>query len=836
MTHLLQDLRFGLRAFRKAPGFTAVAVLVLGLGIGANSAIFSIVNAIILKPLSGRADELVGLYSHDRTTPDSYRGFSYANYADIRDKSEIFDGLLAHMFAMVGTQAGDATRRTFIELVSSNYFEALGAHLAAGRAFTIEEERPGAHIPVVIVSYARWKKEGLDPAFIGSTIRINAASFTVVGIVPEGFTGTMALVAAEMFLPLGMFDTVVNDLFKTNTLPLADRANPALIVAGRLEPGLHETAVAARLDAVSRQLEAAYPAVNRNQALTVSPLPRMAASTSPQSDAPLTALTALLLGLSGVVLVIACLNVANMLLARGTARSKEVAVRLALGANRSRIVGQLLTEGLLLAVAGAAMGLLLSYWVMRALTTSLAAAMPLTVTLNPRPDAAVLIATVAFAALGTIVFGLGPALKLSRRDLVTDLKDLGTPRMSAGRRFGVRNLMVIGQVALSLALLTAGGIFARTAMSASAADPGYSYEGLLLASLDPSLAAMNEAQGRAVYARVLDRVRAIPGVESGGLSSSVPFGDVHEGAQLERVAVKVDADAGHARESRIIGADYFSALGLKMIRGRGFTYTEETSPDAPPVAIIDEIVARRLFAGEDPIGQMIRLAVRSGDAPGQRNDPMQIVGIAPPIREELLDRAPAGHLYRPFGGQYRANMHLHVKLARGMDEAAALETLRHAIASVDPRLPVLALSTMQTFHSRSLELWMLTTGGRLFASLGLLALTLAVVGVYGVKSYVVSQRTREIGIRMALGASRGDVLRLVLRDGLFLAGTGVAIGLPLAALVSIAFTKVFVEVGGFDPLVVSVATVLLAASAAVASAIPARRATKVAPLTALRTE
>jgi predicted permease len=836
MNRLLQDFRFGLRTFVRTPGFTVIAILVLGLGIGANSAVFTIVNAMMFQPLSGRAGDLVGLYSHDREVPDSYRAFSYPNYVDVREGSGVFDALMAHTFAMVGEPKGETMRRTFVELVSSNYFDAVGVSLAAGRTFTREEERPGARLPVVITTYARWKQADLDPGFIGSTIRLNAERFTVVGVAPEGFTGTMAMVSPELYLPLGMFDVMVNDIFKNSGAGLGDRTNHALVLAGRLKPGLTSEVVTARLEAVSRQMEEAYPAENKGQALTVSPLSRMSTSTSPRTDGGLGAFSGLLLGLSGAVLVIACLNIANMLLARGAARRKEVAMRLALGAKRSRIVTQLLTESMTLALAGAFVGLLFSFWTMRGLKLSMAAALPLNISFDPRPDAVVLAVTIGVAMLSTIVFGLGPAMKLTRRDLVTDLKDLGTDGSAIGRRFGARNLMVVGQVALSLALLTAGGIFARTALNAAATDPGYRYDRLLLASLDPSLAAMDETRGRTAYRSVLDRVRALPVVQSAAMASTLPFGDMHEGHVVERVGVKTAEEDGIARTYRIISADYFATVGLEMVKGREFTRAEEESISAPRVAIIDEVLARSLFKGEDPVGQTIRIRKRSGSSGGVSFEPMQIVGIAPPVRDDLLDPGPESHLYVPFGRNYRAGMHVHVKATPGTNEIAALDALRREIRAAHPQMPVLALSTMQGFHNNGLELWALKAGGRLFTALGLLAALLAVIGVYGVKSYVVSQRTREIGIRMALGASPRDVLQLVMRDGAFLTGLGVAVGVPLAAFISYAFTKVFVEIGGFDPVVVGASTLLLAASATVASAIPARRAAHVAPLVALRTE
>jgi hypothetical protein len=319
------------------------------------------------------------------------------------------------------------------------------------------------------------------------------------------------------------------------------------------------------------------------------------------------------------------------------------------------------------------------------------------------------------------------------------------------------------------------------------------------------------------------------------MASTVPFGEEHMGDRVERIGAATGGGAD-ARVSRVIGADYFATLGLRMLRGREFTRAEEESAAAPPVAIIDELLAKRLFGDEDPLGQMIRFAERPGESRDRDLEPMQIVGISPPLRDELLDRGPQPHLFRPFGRHYIGAMHVQARIAPGMNSEKALETLRGTITAADARLPVLTLSTMDGFHSRGIELWALKTAARLFAALGGLALVLAVVGVYGVKSYLVSQRTKEIGIRMALGATARDVLQLVLRDGLFLTGVGVLIGLPLAALVSLAFTKVFVEVGGFDITVVSVSTAVLASSAIAASLIPARRAARVVPLRALRTE
>jgi predicted permease len=826
MTSLLQDLRFGVRTARKTPGFTAVAIAVLALGIGANSAMFTLVNALLFKPLAGRADELVGVFSRDRAKPGSYRAFSYPEYLDIRDRSGIFAGLMAHNFAMVGVPEGDGTRQTFADVVSSNFFDTLGVRLAAGRAFTAEEERPGARIPVVIVANDR-------APLLGRTIKINTIDFTVVGVVPRGFTGTMALISPEVWLPLGMHDVVVNDMFRKKGAGLADRTSRTLVLAGRLQDGIGAQGAATRLDALSRQLEAAYPAENRNQVLSINPLPRMSTSTSPSSDAGVGVAGALLMALAAVVLVIACLNIANMLLARGMARRKEIAIRLAVGGGRGRLVRQLLTEGLLLAVAGAIGGLLLAFWATRALVQSFQNVLPLAVQFDPRPDALVTSVTTAFAFAATLLFGLGPALKLSRADVVADLKESGNDASGVlGRRFSARNMMVVGQIALSLMLLAAGGLFGRGALKAAAANPGFGYAQQLLVTIDPSLVQYDEARGRESHRAVLARLRALPGVSSASLASAVPFGDIREGRTIERLG----ATATPAVESvyRVVGASYFHTLNLPMLRGREFTAAEEDSAIAPRVAVIDERLARRLFGDGDPIGQPIRFQRREDVMGDVDSEPMQVVGIAPPIRDELFAREAGPAIYVPAGRFYQAMTNVHVRIAQPGAEGTMLASIRKELRALDPRLPVVDATTMTSFHDRSIELWAVRAGGRLFLVFGLLALSLAVVGLYGVKSYVVSQRTREIGLRMALGADRRDVLRMMLREGAALAAVGIAIGLPLAAGLGKLLSAMLYDVKPLDPIVFASAPALLAVAALAATWIPARRATNVSPLSALR--
>jgi predicted permease len=841
---LAQDVRYALRMWRRAPGFNVVVILVLALGIGANSAMFSVVNVMLFRPLPGHAAELVGVYSHDPSRPNSYRAFSFPNYADVRDHADVFDGVLAHTFALVGVAQGDVTRRTFVEVVSANFFSAIGVRLASGRTFTAAEERPGANLPVAIVGYQRWKDAGLSPAFLGSTVRINSRDFTIVGVAPPGFTGTTALLAPDMWLPLGVFDGVVNDIFRTGAGTLAERATPALNVAGRLKAGVSLAAANARLEVLGAQLARAYPAENRGQVLSASRLSRVNISTSPSDDTGPAVLSAVLMPLSGAVLLIACLNVTNMFLARGTFRKKEIAIRIAVGGGRRRIIRQLLTESVLLAAVGGAVALLFSTGAMRVLVASLTPVLSMSVQFDPSPDANVLAATMAFAMLSTIVFGLAPALKLSRPDVVSDLKDTGTDRRRSERRFGVRAWLVIGQVAISLTLMIAGGLFARGAIAASAGHPAYSYDRLLLVSIDPSLAGFDEARARTLVQSVLARIRTLPAVEAAGTASQVPFGQFHEGHAVLRAG---QADGRDARDATYtaVSAEYFKSLGLPVLRGRDFNAVEESSASVPRVAVVDEPLARALFGADNPIGQQIVLPRREGDTPAYGlgasatvvDAPLQIVGLVPGIRDDLFQREPVPHLYVPSGIRYRATTHIHVRRSpNGSSDAQLLDLIRRELNAVDSRLPIVELTTMSGFHERGLLLWVIRAAGRTLTAFGALALLLAAVGVYGVMSYLASRRTHEFGVRLALGATRGEILWLVFRAGVRTTSVGLAIGFPLALALAMLLRSAIYGISPWDPAVMLGAPAVLVAAAALATYLPARRATRVTPLDALRAE
>ena len=843
---LRRDLAFSVRMLAKRPGFTVAAVAVLALGIGANTAIFSLVNSFLLKPLVLRnPQELVGVFSRDTKKPDSYRAFSYPNYADLRAASgSVFSSLAAHTIAMAGLAEGDTTRRIMAEVVSSDFFDTLGAPVWRGRAFTAGEERPGSGIPVVIASYSFWKRNGAPADFLGRTLRVNGQLVTVVGITEQGFNGTIALLSPELYLPLGMYEHMTDD-FDGAVRPLAERDNHSLIVIGRLRPGQATQAVNSRLAGIAAGMERAYPAANKDRTITIHPLSRLSISTNPTDDSAVFIPATLLLCMSGVVLLIAALNVANMMLARGTARRKEIAIRLALGGGRRAIVQQLFLEGLALAVLAGAVGLFLSFGGTAWFVRSMLRLVPFDLVIPTSPDVRVLAATLVFCLASTLLFGFFPAWHLSRPSLVSDLRASDSAEFSGGRGrlFSRRNLLVIAQISLSLALLTAAGLFMRSSARMAGVKPGFLMENCVVAEFDAGLAGYSEARGRQVYAALLDRLKAMPGVESAGLAATVPFGMVSLGKNVQ------PAGATQVKPQNlsfnIVSGDYFQTLGIPLLRGRSFDAGDATQR-THPVAILDKLAAQRLWPGSDAVGRHIHvLGEGAADLPD-----VQVVGIVGDVREHIVgsamgkvsggegDTSGQPHLYVPFGQDYMADMHIHLRTTP-MDAASAgrfLGTVRREIGAVDNGLPVLGVKSLRSHVEASTDYWLMRTGMGMFSLSGGIALLLAVIGLYGVRAYSVACRTREIGIRMALGANAAETQKMVLREGVQLMAVGAVIGLALSCLLGTVLAGLLFRVRGADPLVLAVSVLALGAVSLLACYVPARRAARIDPMVALRWE
>ena len=832
----LQDLRYGLRLLRRTPGFAVVAVLVLALGIGANAAVFSIVNALVLRPQSGRLGDVVGVFNRARAgldgRRDSYRPFSYPAYVDIRDSNDVFEGLTAYEVTLVGMGEGTTTKRMLAAIVASNYFSTLDAAPVAGRPFLPEEEKPARGSLVAVASYEQWRQHGFAPDFVGSVTRINGLDFTVVGVAPRGFTGTMGFAGPSWWFPLGAYDQIVSDFFRAGGRDFSDRAHAALSLVGTLRPGITAQSAQLRLDVLARRLAAAYPDTDRDRVFEIASQFLLGSSVRPQSNEPIVAMSATLVLMAMLVLFVACLNLANLMLARGNARRREIALRMALGGGRLRIVGQLLTEALVLSAAGASGGVLIADWTTKLLATSLAESLPIAISIDAAPDARVLAATAGFAVLSTIAFALGPAFSLARG---VGLADAGAEiRTTAAARRGSRLVsgprLIVAQLALSLALVATGGLFVRGAMNLPGLDAGYRLDHQLIAGLDPGLAGFDETRGRELYRTLLERVRTLPGVESASLASMVAFGDARESRQIflpgsEEAALSPTLD--------IVSADYFETLGLRMRAGREFIRAEETAgPGASAKAIVNELLGRRLFGESDPIGRQIQIRLNT-------NDPLtsfEIIGVAPGLREAILDPGPVPQLYLSFGGQYRSNMSVHVRTGAGVRDQDMLAALARELRSIDDRLPILTLRTMTAHRDASVFAWMLRVAAMLFGSFGVLALLLAAIGVYGLEAYNVSRRTREIGIRMALGARVADVAQLVLGDGLRATAWGLTIGLVFALATGRIVSGFLFRVSPFDPLVLAGSALVLSAAVAAACLVPLRRAVRVQPLDALRAD
>ncbi|MGE0456371.1 MAG: ADOP family duplicated permease [Vicinamibacteria bacterium] len=836
------DLRIALRLLRKTPGFTASAVAVLALGIGLNAAMFAVVYALTLMgPPYAEPDRLVQLYSSRTRQPDSYQAFSHPAYELVAASGGPLQGVLAHSPTIVGIGQGAQSRRAFAVLVSRNYFDLLGVPLATGRGFTEEECAPGGDVPVLVAGWNYWKRTGFDPGLLGASVRINERSFTVVGIAPKGFTGTMTAFGPELFFPLGVFDSLSKDFQGSQPRTLARADAFHLFLVARLRNGADARGAAASLAPIAAGLAGAYPAEYQDARLTLGPLPRFGTSTSPRDEGSLGLLGTGMLILTGAVLLTVCLNLASLLTARGVARRKEFAIRLAIGGGRLRIVRQLLTEGLLLSLAGGALGMALGLFAVDALVTSIASLLPITIALEGAVSPALLAATLLLSLVATAAFALGPALRLTRGEVLRDLK-LQAGEALAGRPRGrpARHLLLVSQVALSLALLVAAGLFVRMARTATAVDFGFRADDTVLAEVDSSLAGLGSEQSILLYSRLERRLQSQPGVQSAAVGALVPLGFVSMSRGVKRAGVHVPPDArpqtpeqGRAFRApwNAVSGPYFATMGLAILRGRTFTALESFEKGAPPVAIVDEALARKLWPDGDALGQHVEW--REGDASAATVS-REVVGVVASTRSDLFEKTAPGAVFVPFAQGALGNAYLHVRPQRPL--ASLVDTVRREIRAEAPGLPVFGVRAYRAHIQQSAEYWMLRLSSVLFAVFGAFATLVAMLGVHGVLSQAVAGRTREIGIRMAIGALPAAVARMVLGESLSLTLKGVALGLLLGLGTGRLMSALFVDVAPFDWAIFSSLPLLLVAAGLLAAWLPARRATRVSPLTALRCE
>ncbi len=824
MESLLQDLRYGIRTMVKHPALNAVAVIALALGIGANTAIFSVINALLLQPLPGVADpdKLAAVYTSDFSS-SRYSSSSFPDYIDFRDQSDLFSGLAAFTDSTpINLGVGEGTERINGGLVTGNYFSVLGINPQLGRALTPEDDRIESP-PAAVLSHHLWQDRfGSDQNIIGKTVSLNNQGFTVVGIAPEDFKGVRLEASPALWVPMAK----IAQLQGSPTPILTRRGARWLNIIGRLNPEATAEQAQAQIQTIAAQLAAAYPDTNLgtlqqpDQPRPMSVIPASVAMVNPNTREETERFVRLLMIVVGVVLLIACANVANLLLARARGRQKEIAVRLALGASRRRIIRQMLTESVFLSLVGGAAGLLVAVWMTELLSTfdQLSSFAALEINVNGR----VLVFTLIVSVLTGIIFGLAPALQASRPDLVPALKDSQGRERFAHRRFGLRGLLVVFQVVLSMVLLIGAGLFLRSLQKAYTTDLGFALNNALLATIDLSSQGYNEAQGRDFYKQLLERVEALPGVESASMAAYIP---VNINGSRDSVSVEgYEPRPNEDMELNIntVGQDYFETMGISLQAGRAFTEQDRSSPQK---AVINEAMAELYWPGQNAVGRRIRV----GDS---RSPYLEIIGVARTGKYRNFREQPLPYIYLPYDNQYRARMTLVIRATA--DPGTILPAMRSEVQRLNKNVPIYNVKTL-TEH-----LGVALARERMVATLvglfGLLALLLAAVGIYGLMAYSVTERIREIGIRMALGANKRNILFLVLGQSLLLSGIGLAVGVAFTLIFTRLIAGLLYEISPTDSVSFVSAALSLTGVMLLASYIPARRATKVDPMVALRYE
>jgi predicted permease len=824
----LADIRFALRWFVKSPGFTIVAVVSLAIGIGFNTALFTVVDAVLFRPLPVvEPDRLVDVFTSvpGQTAAQRFGTSSYPDYSDLKSHNAVFDDMIAYSPMFAALSMGERSRLVLGEIVSGNYFRVLGVNATVGRTIAPPDDEPGAS-RVAMVSYRFWKNElggAVDVA--GRTIKLRGTTFTIVGVAPRWFTGMEPLLAPDLWVampsseavPVGMRDVVPSP---TGTSRLDRRGERWLFLKGRLKPGVTFDQAQANLSVVMAQIAAANPVTNKDRQVTTRPTRDV--RIHPAVDAVVVPYAAGLAIVVGLVLLIACANVASMLLARASGRQREIAVRLAIGASRSRLVRQLVTESLVLSAIGAAAGALVAWSLMRTVeAVSLPIAVPLAFGL--RVDVRALLFTIGATVAAGLLAGVLPAVRASKPDLVADLRGEATVATTGTRRWALRDVLVSGQMALTALLLIVAALLTRSLIAAEQANVGFEVERLASITLDPSMFGYNEERTRQFWESAMARVRALPGVQSAALVTRLPFavnvsrwdiyvpGHHHPGDQLDIV------------DETAVTPEYFATIGVPILQGRNFT--EADRPDTPRVAIINETMARRYWPNESAVGKTIR--VRSSDGPA-----FEIVGVSRDHKVLTVDETPTPFLH--VSRIQRPNSYSSLIARTRGDAPALLRAMRRELLALEPNAVVLDSRTMASQMESTL--FPVRASAWIVGIVGLTAMVLAAVGLYGIIAYSVTRRTREIGIRIALGAEPRSVLALVMRQGLFVAAVGLAIGAALAAVSARAFARVLYGVGIADPVSWLGAGAVLLAVSAVANAIPAIRAARIAPQDALRTE
>ena len=825
----MNDIEYAVRWLLRSPGFAAVAILSLGLGIGANTAMFSLVDALLLRPIPVEdPDSLVDVFTSS-SDGDEYATTSYPDYLDIQAQNTVFTEMTVYSMMLAPLNLGDRARLVMGHIVTSNHFNMLGIGPFLGRMLQPSDEAPDAE-RVVVISYRMWRADfGGDPAVVGKTLQLRGQAYTIIGVAPASFTGVIPIIVPELWLPVtyadevepaGINDNVPSPTGRTRT---ERRGSRWLFVKGRLRPGVTVAAAGANVQVLASQLAAAHPETNRNR--------RMSAFATndvrmlvPQARGPLSIGSAGVMAVVGLVLLIACANVAGMLLARASSRQREISVRLAIGASRWHIVRQMLSEGLVLGVFGAAIAAAIASTIVR-LLLSMRLPIPSTIMLDVRLDLRTLAFALGVAIAAGVLAALAPALKASSMRLAADLRGEQPSARFAGRRWALRDVLVVGQLALTMVLLVTAGLLLRSLAASQAADVGFRTSGLAMVAADTGMVRHTAERSEEFWRQALERVAAMPGVESAAIvSPRLPF-DVNYNQDTIRIDGKVYGpdDRGEVVANVAVSPDYFETLAVPIVEGRGFTAADRR--DGPGVAVVNETMARRYWPNESAVGQTFERSF--GD--GQK---YRVVGVSRDHRVYTINERPAPYLH--FAAAQRPSRYNYL-VARTRGEASQLlAALRRELLALEPGMVFVSSNTMED----SLELSLLPQRAAAWLALafGGVGTLLAAIGLYGVIAFSVTRRTREIGVRVAVGADTTDVLRLVMRQGLALAALGAVVGVGLAVVLASVLRGVLYGISSFDPVAWGAALAVLFGAAFAANLVPARRAMRVNPITALRAE
>jgi len=822
MRNFIKDVRFALRTLAKNPGFAAIGIVTLALGMAANTTVFSVVNGFLLRPLPvSHPEQITVLALKQSSVPGTYR-FSYPTYTDLRNQAETFSEVFAFHPALAGISVDHVSDHCLISRVSSNYFSALDIQPAFGR-FILPTEGgvPGAD-PIIVLGYSYWRRRFAgDPKIVGQKVELNNRSFTVIGVAPREFHGTYSVMDMDAYVPLSA--ETGSDPDNPVQKNWVSREARSLTVMGRLKPGISMKQAQSSLNVAAERIAQAHP--DTEKGLTVQLFPEKLARPEPDAENPIPATSIAFMSLAALVLLVACFNIANVLLVRATVRRRETAIRAALGASQGRLIRQYLVESLLLALLGGAAGLVLASWASGFLS-SLSLGTDLPLRFDFRPDARVYLFALAAVLFTGLFVGMMPALRAARANVSAVLHEGGRGSSSGPRRQFTRNALVVAQVAGSLLLLIVAGLFVRSLEKAEKMNLGFNPDHVLDLSVDVEQVGYKEPQSRAAYRDIDKRIAALPGVQSVAEAFIVPMGYV---SADDRIWLEEHPYAAGQQPAEVmynqVTPSYLDTLQMQLLRGRKFS--DADSEKAPLVAIINETMAKKFWPNEDALGK--HFGIKGANGPF-----MEVIGIVQDAKIQNPTANPQPFYYVPFEQSYNSLRTIHVRTSVA-PESLALQ-VQSAIHEAVPNVPVTQVKTMNEALQGANGFFLFRFGAQLTLAMGLLGLILAVVGIYSVVSYAAAQRTQEIGIRVAMGASPQDILKMILRQGLSVVGVGLAVGLMLALAGTRVMSGLIVGIKPTDPLTFAVVLSLLTAIALFACWVPARRATRIDPLVALRYE